>query len=135
MEMHDDLALDHWIVWMSDANQADAPQLVAGEALVDGASSNVAPAILAPSELRGKTVNVRVDVLDTAGNAARATFHAKIDKNGLVVEVTEGDLDIADEPLSFGGCRAAGNGPANTGAALLLGFALTLVRRARRRSR
>jgi hypothetical protein len=135
MAMRDDLALDHWIVWMSDADQADAPLLVAGEALVDGVAAEVTPSIAAPSELRGKNVIVRVDVLDTASNTARATFSAKIDTNGFVVGLTEGDANVADESLSFGGCRTAGNGPANSGAALLLGFALTLVRRARRRSR
>ncbi len=135
MAMRDDLALDHWIVWMSDADQAQAVQLVAGEALVDGVSSEITPAIVAPLELRGKNVNVRVDVLDTAGNAAQVTFSAIIDKNGIVTAVAESDAAFADDSLSFGGCRAAGNGPANTGAALLLGFALTLVRRARRRTR
>jgi hypothetical protein len=135
MVMADDLALDHWIVWMSDASQTDAPHLVAGESLVDGVASEMKPVLVVPSELRGKNVAVRVDVLDTAGNAAKATFNATIDKNGFVVALAEGDAAVADEPVSFGGCRAAGNGPANTGAALLLGFALTLVRRARRRAR
>jgi len=133
MAMQDDLALDHWIVWMREANTKSGSDIVAGEALVDGISQQIAPSIVAPSELRGKSVNVRVQVLDSAGNAAQAAFSAKIDKNGLITEVIEGDAVIADESLSFGGCRVAGNGSTNTGAALLLGFALTLVRRARRR--
>ncbi|MBK9263004.1 MAG: PQQ-binding-like beta-propeller repeat protein [Polyangiaceae bacterium] len=133
MKAQDDLALDHFIVWMRDAENAESPLLVAGEALLDGPSAEIEPAFVVPVELWGKNVGIRVDVLDSAGNSAQSTFNAKINKSGHVVGVSVDESVFDDEPLSFGGCRASGNGPANAGAALVIGFALALARRARRR--
>lgn len=129
MAMRDDLALDHWIVWMQEADQPDAPQIVAGEALIGGASSEEHPAIMAPVELWGKNVTVRVDVIDSANNAAHTTFTAKIDKNGQVSAVS---VNEPSEPLSFGGCRVVQNGSSSPGALLLLGLSFALARRTRR---
>jgi MYXO-CTERM domain-containing protein len=75
-------------------------------------------------------VDVRVDVLDSAGNAARASFTAVIDKDGKVTQVSP------KENASFGcACGAAGGAPGSgLGAgALLIGAAL-LARRGGRRA-
>ena len=135
MSMHDDLALDHWVVWMQEAHTKQTNQYVAGDAMVSGVTAEATPSLAVFPEFWGKDVEVVVEALDSAGNASHADFIATIDKNGMVVGVSN-DLSAkpdAQDSLSFGGCSMAGNGPANTGAALLLGFALTLLRRARRR--
>ncbi|HRI63557.1 MAG TPA: VCBS repeat-containing protein [Polyangium sp.] len=130
LAMGDDLALDHWIVWMQDADQSDAPQIVAAEALVGGISAEVKAEIAAPSELWGKSVAIRVNVVDSANNAAQANFTAKIDDNGGILEVITTD---PSGPLSFGGCRVSRNGTSNGGALAFLGIAVAFAWRARRR--
>ncbi len=133
MATRDDLMLDHWIVWMRDGAQADSPLLVVGEALLEGSYAELAPAITPPPELWGKDVDVRVDVLDSAGNAVQKTFGAKIDNGGQVVFV-DSLVDADDkQPIRFGGCAAAPSGPTNAGALVGLGLAVALARRARRR--
>jgi outer membrane protein assembly factor BamB len=132
MQMQDDLALDHWIAWMRRAHTKEGHSLVAGEALVGGAAADLTPSIIAPEELRGQDLEMTVEVFDSAGNSTNAQFFATIDENGFVVAFSA--ADAAESPLSFGGCRASGHGPAGPGGAILLGLALTLLRRARRRS-
>lgn len=131
LNMRDDLALDHWIVWMNDADVSDAPNLVAGEALVGGVSSDVTAKVTAPKELYGKNVAVRVEVLDSAGNAAQSVFTAKIDPNGQIVSLSAPN---SDKPVSFGGCQASNSSSPNPAAALFLALALAMTRRARRRA-
>jgi len=130
MKMKDDLALDHWIVWMQPDSK-DGATLVAGEALISGTSADISPSIVTPEELRGREVVIIAEVLDSAGNSTNANFKAFIDKNGFVSSLVNSD---AAESLSFGGCSAAGNGPVGTGGGILLGLSLMLLRRSRRRA-
>lgn len=131
LSMRDDLALDHWIVWMRDADVSDAPNLVAGEALVGGASSDVTANVVAPKELYGKNVAIRVDVLDSAGNAAQSMFTAKVDPNGQIVSLVAPN---SDKPISFGGCSTSNSSSTNSGAALFVALVMAMTRRIRRRA-
>lgn len=134
MTMHDDVALDHWIVSMQEAYAKDGHPIVAGEDLVGGQDASVNAPIVAPAELWGKNVDVRVDLVDSAGNSTSAIFHAQVDNKGQIVAASQDTSAFAKESLSFGGCNAAGNGSTNTGAAVFIGLALSLLRRARRRT-
>lgn len=128
LKMQDDLALDHWIVWMQP-NSKDGQKLVAAEALVGGKSADVSPSFVAPEELRSRDVVIIVEALDSAGNSTNVNFNATIDQNGFVSSLTGND---AAESVAFGGCSAAGNGRTGAAGGVLLGLALILLRRSRR---
>lgn len=131
MQMQDDLALDHWIVWMQPKSK-DGQMLVAAEALVGGKSAEVSPTFTAPEELRSRDVVIIVEALDSAGNSTNVNFNATIDQNGFVSSLTP---DGAAEPVTFGGCHASSRAPVGTGGGIFLGFALMLLRRFRRNAR
>ncbi|MRG95020.1 FG-GAP repeat domain-containing protein [Polyangium spumosum] len=141
LEAKDDLALDHWIVRMSEAGAANDEALVVGEGLFDGPAGKAELDVAAPPELHGEDVVLHISVLDSGGNLALASLVVSLDDEGRPTHIDPpvilppGAAATPSGPTTFGGCGASGHAPGASALVVALGLGLGgLFRRARRRS-
>lgn len=92
----DNLALDHFVVRFREAGDATAPLMLAGDDLLSGSEASASLALSLPDFVRGKSIEFVVDIIDSAGNAGRATLPAVVGPNG---EIDFGGFEAAGEPL------------------------------------
>ncbi len=139
----DDLALDHYVVRFREAGDLSAPLLLVGDDLLAGKEASASLALGLPETARGKSIEFVVDVVDSAGNAARVVLPALVDLNGDIHFEIEGGGPGADPPagssgvVADGGCSATGRALPRGACALFLfgvaGFGAALALRRRKR--
>lgn len=136
----DDLALGYYLVRYRDAGDVKAPLMLVGDDLLSGKEASASLSFALPEETWGKSIEFIVDIIDSAGNAGRATLPASVGLGGEVSFESEGGLSdgpSAQPPdgglVEDGGCsvvaRSASRGAVAAGLLAVLGAALALRRR------
>lgn len=80
LDAGDDLALDHYVVTMHASG--DDTSYVGSDGVLSGTSASATAALTVPEDLRGKTVIVKLEVVDSARNATVRSFEGDADDQG-----------------------------------------------------
>jgi MYXO-CTERM domain-containing protein len=138
----DDLALDHYLVRFREAGDPAAPLMLIGDDLLSGKEASASLALSLPEAARGKSIELVIDIVDSAGNVGREALPAFVGLNGEIQFETKAGPGV--EPagevpgsslIAGGGCSVTGPSTSRDAAALfaLAGLGAALARRFRGR--